>query len=106
MSPTAGPRAVPSPSRQNTRQAHRSHPGQVAQQVLDHNRITLRLPAIGTVTLPPAHHLGWYAGVAALAAVECIEWPIAVILAVGKALADNQHSKVLVEFGEALEEAG
>lgn len=106
MSPTAGPRAVASPSRQNTRQTHQSQAGQVAHQVLDHNRITLRLPAIGTVTLPPAHHLGWYAGVAALAAVECIEWPIALILAAGKALADNQHSKVLVQFGEALEEAG
>jgi hypothetical protein len=44
--------------------------------------------------------------VAALAALECIEWPVAVVLAVGKALADNQHSRLLVEFGEALEEAG
>jgi hypothetical protein len=106
MTRTAGPAVVPSPGRQNTRQAHRSPAGQAAQRVLNRNRISLRLPAVGTVTLPPAHHLGWYAGVAVLAAVECIEWPVAVILAVGKALADNQHSKVLVEFGEALEEAG
>jgi hypothetical protein len=44
--------------------------------------------------------------VAALVALECLEWPIAVVLATGKALADNRHSAVLREFGEALEEAG
>ena len=106
MTPTAGSPVVASPARQNNRRRPKSHAGQAAQRVLDHNRISLRIPAIGTVTLPPPHHLGWYAGVAALAALECIEWPVAVVLAVGKALADNQHSRLLVEFGEALEEAG
>ncbi len=48
----------------------------------------------------------WYAGVAVLVALECVEWPIALVLATGKALADNRHSAVLQEFGEALEEVG
>jgi len=61
---------------------------------------------LGDVQLPPPQHLVWYAGVAALVAVECIEWPIALVLATGKILADNRHSAVLQEFGEALEEAG
>jgi hypothetical protein len=68
--------------------------------------VSLDLPVVGHLDLPPLYHLGWYAGVATLAAIEIIEWPIAVILAAGKALADNHHSRVLVEFGEALEESG
>ena len=106
MTPTAGSRVAPSPDRQNSPRRPPSHAGQAAQRVVDHNRVSVRLPGVGTLTLPPPRHLGWYAGVAALVAVECIEWPVAVILAVGKALADNQHSRLLVEFGEALEEAG
>jgi hypothetical protein len=106
MTPTAVPRAGAPPGRQNSRRRQPSHAGQAAHRVLDHNQMSVRIPAIGTVVLPPPHHLGWYAGVAALAVLECIEWPVALVLAVGKALADNQHSKLLVEFGEALEEAG
>jgi hypothetical protein len=106
MTPTSGPRVAAAPGGQNSDRRRPSQAGQAAHRVLDHNRISVRLPGVGTLTLPPPRHLGWYAGVAALVAVECIEWPVAVILAVGKALADNQHSRLLVEFGEALEEAG
>lgn len=64
------------------------------------------MPVVGEVTLPPASHLGWYAGVGVLVALEILEWPVAVVLAAGQALADNQHNRVLEDFGEALEEAG
>jgi hypothetical protein len=82
---------------------HRSGAKQAARDVLARHRISFSLPVMGDISLPPVHHLVWYGGVAAL---ECLEWPIAVVLATGKALADNRHSAVLREFGEALEEAG
>jgi hypothetical protein len=78
----------------------------VARRVVDNHGVSLDLPLVGHMNLPPLYHLGWYAGLATLAAVEIIEWPIAALLAVGKALADNHHSRLLVEFGEALEEGG
>ena len=86
--------------------SHRTGAGRAARDALARHRVALSLPVVGDVRLPPPPHLVWYGGVAALVALECIEWPIALILATGKALADNRHSAVLKEFGEALEEAG
>jgi len=91
---------------QRSSNGHRAGAGQTARDVLARHRISFSLPVVGDVNLPPLHHLVWYGGVAALVALECVEWPIAVVLATGKALADNRHSAVLREFGEALEEAG
>jgi hypothetical protein len=99
--PNAGT-AAPSPA--NTHRTRHPHAAQAARQAATHNRVSLRIPSVATLDLPPPQHLGWYAGVITLAAIECIEWPIAVILMAGKALADNHHSKTLMEFGEALEE--
>jgi len=91
---------------QRSSNGHRAGAGGAARDVLARHRISFSLPVVGDVHLPPAHHLVWYGGVAALVALECLEWPIALVLATGKALADNRHSAVLREFGEALEEAG
>ena len=85
---------------------HRSGAGQAVQDTLDRHHLSLSLPILGDLKLPPAQHLLWYGGVAMLVALECVELPIALILATGKALADNHHSAMLREFGAALEEAG
>ncbi|HZR13273.1 MAG TPA: hypothetical protein VFC33_08485 [Acidimicrobiia bacterium] len=68
--------------------------------------LDVHLPVIGEVVLPEPAHLAWYAGLATLAALEIVEWPIAVVLAIGKALADNHGNHALEEFGQALEEGG
>jgi hypothetical protein len=73
---------------------------------MDEHDLHLSVPLVGDVQLPPLHHLVWYGGVAALVALECLEWPVALVLTAGKVLADNRHSAMLREFGEALEEAG
>lgn len=77
-----------------------------AEEARQRNRMSLRLPFVGAVSLPPAPHLAWYAGVAAPATAGFIELPVAVVLAVGKALSDDRSSKTLQDFGDALEEAG
>jgi hypothetical protein len=41
-----------------------------------------------------------------MAVAGIIEWPIAGLIAVGKALADNRHSQALEDFGDALDQAG
>lgn len=65
--------------------------------------LTLDVPLIGHVTLPGREHLLWYAGVATFAALEIIEWPVALLMAGAKALSDSHHHAVLREFGQALE---
>jgi hypothetical protein len=87
----------------NTRR--RSNPLTAVQRVLDNDRYALTLPILGSIDLPRPQELAYYGGLAALAAVEIIEWPIALILATGHALAHNHTSLVARELGEALDEA-
>lgn len=84
-----------------------SHPaGRAAAARVQHKEhINLSLPVIGRISLPHPQDMAFYAGVAALVALEMLEWPAGVALAVGHALTSQRHNRVLEEFGEALEEA-
>jgi hypothetical protein len=79
-------------------------PGEAADSAFAHHSVTLEMG--GTrLQLPPPEELAFLAGVGVLAALEIIEWPLALVLAVGHQLAHSHHGRVLREFGEALEEA-
>jgi hypothetical protein len=75
-----------------------------AERAVTRNAVSLDVFG-ARVELPPAEQLAFLAGVGVLAAVEIIEWPVALVLAVGHQLAHSHHGRVLREFGEALEEA-
>jgi hypothetical protein len=64
-----------------------------------------RLPLIGDVTVPPPGQMAYFAGLGILAAVEVIEWPLALVIGTGHLLADQHWSKVLRGLGGAAEEA-
>lgn len=49
------------------------------------------------------YHLAYYGGVAALAIMGLVEWPIAVIVAAGHVLATQHKSPMLRDAGEAIE---
>jgi len=57
------------------------------------------------VQTPPVEHLLFYVGLGTLAAVEIIEWPLALLLMTGHMLMDATNRPGLHELGEALEEA-
>jgi hypothetical protein len=76
-----------------------------AEKVQDRECVKVDAPILGTVRLPRPEQLVYYLGVGALAAVELIEWPIAVALAAGHALATQQKNRTVQAFGEALEDA-
>jgi hypothetical protein len=65
----------------------------------------VRVPVLGSVTLPPPDRLIFYVGLGLLAVFEVVEWPIALIVGVGHALADQRHWRLGKGVGEALEEA-
>jgi hypothetical protein len=81
-----------------------SHSDTVAK-VRDARTLAVNLPIVGHVRIPRPEQVAFYAAVGALAAVEIIEWPVALLLATGHALLQNEHSRVAQEIGEALEEA-
>ncbi len=64
------------------------------------------LPVVGRVRIPRPEQLAFYGTLGGvLAAVEIIEWPIALALAAGHVLMQNEHNRVAHEIGEALEDA-
>jgi hypothetical protein len=69
------------------------------------NSINVPLPVLGTVRLPPLDSLAWYGGLATLAAIGLMEWPVAAAIGAGHLIAQQQHFRLLHDFGEALEEA-
>ena len=76
-----------------------------ATQVSDRTGIHITMPALGRINLGSPDQLAYIAGIATLAALEIIEWPVAVIIAAGHLLAEQRRSDTLHAFGEALEQA-
>jgi hypothetical protein len=87
------------------RSATAGRPAAAADEVTRHNSTQVTLPLVGTVKLPAPEELAFLGGVGVLALVGAIEWPVAVVLGAGHALATSRRNKVLREFGEALEKA-
>jgi hypothetical protein len=75
------------------------------ERVREAQSFTVALPVVGRVRVPRPEQLAFYGALGALAAVELIEWPVALVLGVGHALMQNEHSRVAQEVGEALEDA-
>jgi hypothetical protein len=65
----------------------------------------VRVPVVGDVVIPPPDRVAYYAGMGVLAAVGLIEWPLAVVVAAGHVLADQQVFSRLRGLGEAAESA-
>jgi hypothetical protein len=79
-------------------------PGQdAAHEVERRSTVELHLPVLGRLTVP-VDHLGWYAAVVGLAAVDILDWPIAAVVVIGKVLSDNHRYRLLEQFGRALDE--
>jgi hypothetical protein len=56
-----------------------------------------------TATQLPHPRLGWYAGLAVMAIVEIIEWPLAIVMMVGHEVAHRTHRQALQDFAEGIE---
>jgi hypothetical protein len=92
-----------------TEKSQHSHRGvshrSAVERVRDAQSFAVDLPVVGRVRIPPPDQLAYYGALAGLAALEIIDWPIALVIGAGHALAENHHNKVAQELGEALEQA-
>jgi len=50
-----------------------------------------------------AEHLAWYAGLTLMALLEIIEWPVALVIAVGHEIAHRARNKAIRELAEGIE---
>jgi hypothetical protein len=62
----------------------------IARRVRDADRFALQLPVVGRVPIPRPDQLAFYGALAALVAVELVDWPVAVAIGVGHALVSGQ----------------
>jgi hypothetical protein len=60
-----------------------------AKQVTERSGLHVTLPALGPINLGPPDQLAY---LAALTALEIIEWPIALVIAAGHLLAEQRRS--------------
>ncbi|ASW57315.1 hypothetical protein CIK06_00265 [Plantactinospora sp. KBS50] len=63
------------------------------------------LPVLGSVAVPPPDKVAYYAGIGALALLQVIEWPLALVITAGHLLADQHLSGLARGLGGALESA-
>jgi hypothetical protein len=93
------------PMTERSQQSHRgvSHRSAV-ERLRDVQSFAVDLPVLGRVQIPRPDQLAYYA-LAGLAALEIIDWPIALVIGAGHVLAENRHNKVAQQLGEALEQA-
>jgi hypothetical protein len=87
----------------------RAAPGQIpgraaARRVQRAEHLVVDLPVLGQVQLPRPEQLAYYAGIGLLLALEVLDWPAAVAIAAGHALATQHHNRAIEELGDALEE--
>lgn len=76
------------------------------RMVTEHGGHRVLLATGGThVETPPVEHVLFYAALGTLAAIDVIEWPLAIVLMAGHALLDLTSRPGLMAVGEALEEA-
>jgi hypothetical protein len=84
---------------------HRARGHQAAEKATEKNCLRVDVPVIGTLTLPPPQQLAYIGGIAALAALDVIDWPVGLVLVAGHILATRSRNKIVQDFGDALEEA-
>lgn len=57
-----------------------------SQVVKQAEKFSVRLPIVGRVSVPPPDQLAFFAILGVLAAVEAIDWPVALAIGVGQAV--------------------
>jgi hypothetical protein len=78
---------------------------EAVDKIREGETFAVNLPVVGQMEIPRPEQLAYFGGLAALAGLELIDWPVAVVIAAGHLLASNHHNKILEELGDAMEEA-
>jgi hypothetical protein len=77
---------------------------EAVEKVREGETFVVNVPVVGQMEIPRPEQLAYYGGLATLAALELIDWPVALVIAAGHLLASNHHNRLLEELGEAMEE--
>lgn len=78
---------------------------EAVDRIREARSLAVDLPVVGRVRIPHPEQVAYFGALGVLAAIEIIDWPIALAIAAGHVLVQNQHNRVAKEVGEALEDA-
>lgn len=70
------------------------------KRVREAQGFAMNLPVVGRVRIPRPEHLAYYGALGVMAAVEIIDWPIALAIGVGHALASNTTTMLRKSSGK------
>jgi hypothetical protein len=76
-----------------------------SQRIREAETVVVERPLVGHLRIPHPERLAFYGGLAGMAALQLVEWPLALVFAAAHTLSENHHSRVAQELGEALDEA-
>ncbi|MFE2124140.1 hypothetical protein ACFW9U_26210 [Rhodococcus aetherivorans] len=65
----------------------------MARLARDAERFAVHLPLVGRVGIPRPDQLAYFAGLAALVALDLIEWPVAVAIAAGQVVVTEHNHR-------------
>jgi len=74
-------------------QSHRRSRRDLTERLRRGQRLTVKLPGLGRVNIPHPEELAYCGGLAVLAALDIIEWPVAGVIAVGHILASDSQDR-------------
>ncbi len=74
-----------------------------ASAVVERRILHWRVPVLGFDLEVPKELIPFYAGLGAMAVLEIIEWPLALVIAVGHTVASGSRNNTIRELGEGLE---
>jgi hypothetical protein len=73
--------------------------------VSERHDLRITVTGLGKINVGPPDQLAYFAGIATLAFMEIIDWPLVIVIAAGHLMAEQHRSKTLRAFGDALEQA-
>ncbi len=66
---------------------------EASQLVQRAKKFSVRIPLVGKVSVPPPDQLAFYAGLGILTALNLIDWPVALAIGVGEAVATRHINR-------------
>lgn len=77
---------------------------EASTQVKRAEKFSVRIPVVGKVSIPPPDQIAFIGALGLLAAVELIDWPVALAVGVGQVVVARHLEEQRLKAGETVEQ--
>lgn len=75
----------------------------IAEGATSRRTIRLRVPLLDATIEMPREMVPFYVGLAATAAIDLVDWPLAILVGLGHYIATNSHNHLVKEIAEGVD---